>query len=293
MRRIEHPGPVSDVRRRAVDCGLRQVELTLAPGKTLLDALAAVLAEGGATSAVATLKGGGFDPFVYVMPGLSPTPAHAVYFSERHEPAGFVRLESAAVTLGRRDGQPWLHGHGTWRDAAGRRLGGHVLPNEAVIAEPIKAAVWLLDGASFEVTPSAETAFSLFEPMPAPTATVAGGSFAMAVRPNEDLCTALVDECRSRGIAAARVRGGVGSLVGASFADGRVVEPFVTEVFVDGGAIGPRHDGRLAAQIDTTVVDYLGGLHHGRLQAGGNPVLVTFELVVEPTSFTTPKPSHA
>lgn len=296
MRRIEHPGPLSEVRRRTVDCSLRHVEVTLAPGKTLLDALADVLAAGQATSAVATLRGGGLDPFAYVMPALSPTPAHAVYFSERHEPAGFVRLESAAVTLGRRDGQPWLHCHGTWRDAAGNRLGGHVLPNEALIAEPIEASVWLLDGATFEVVASPETAFSLFEPMPGRDAEAkpkGNGTFAMAVRPNEDLCTVLVDECRSRGIAAARVRGGVGSLIGAAFDDGRAVEPFVTEVFIRDGAIGPDRDGRLAAHIHSTVVDYLGGLNEGRLQPGANPVLVTFELVVEPTQFTEPTPSHA
>lgn len=108
----------------------------------------------------------------------------------------------------------------------------------------------------------------------------------MAVRSNEDLCTVLLDECRARGIASACVRGGgVGSLVGASFDDGREVEPFVTEVFVRNGTIGQEPGGDLAAQIDVSVVDFLGGLNEGRLQRGSNPVLVTFELVVEPTRF--------
>ena len=290
MRHIEHPGPVSAERRRTADCALRHVQVSLEPGIPLLDALTTVLVNNRAASAVATLRGGSFDPFVYVMPALSPTPAHAVYFSGRHEPEGVVRLEAATVTVGRRDGRPWLHCHGIWQDAAGNRLGGHVLPSEALIAEPIEASIWFLDGASFEVVPSPETSFTLFEPLATSgdRTRAANGAFAMAVRPNEDLCTVLLGECRARGVASARVRGGVGSLVGARFDDGREVEPFVTEVFVRNGAIGPDPSGDLAAQIDVSVVDFLGGLNEGRLQRGSNPVLVTFELVVEPTRLFEP-----
>ena len=149
-----------------------------------------------------------------------------MYFSERYEPQGVVRLESASVTMGLRDAQPWLHCHGIWHDASGQRLGGHVLPNDAVISEPIDASLWFLDGASFEVVPSPETGFTLFEPVAARVASQPKyGSFAMSVRPNEDFCTALEDECRARGVVRARVHGGVGSLVGATFDDGREVLP--------------------------------------------------------------------
>lgn len=286
MRRIEHPGPVSAQRRLTVDCGLEHARVALEPGASLIDSLAAMLERYGAASAVATLQGGGFDPFVYYMPALSPTPAHAVYFSGRHEPEGFVRLEAAAVTIGRRDNQPWLHCHGIWHDAAGNRLGGHVVPNEALITEPIEASMWFLKGAAFEVTPSPETSFSLFEPKATGTGAADGkGAFALAVRANEDLCTALEEECRARGITSAHVRGGVGSLVGTSFDDGRVVEPFVTEVFICEGTISANAANELEAQIDVALVDHLGGLSEGRLQRGDNPVLVTFELVIEPTSF--------
>ncbi|KQW54294.1 hypothetical protein ASC92_19840 [Variovorax sp. Root411] len=268
---------------------MAHARVALAPGATLIDALAAMLDRFGVSSAVATLHGGGFDPFVYYMPALSPTPAHAVYFSGRHEPKGLVRLESAGVTIGRRDQQPWLHCHGIWRDAAGHRLGGHVVPNEALIAEPVEASMWFLKGAAFEVTPSPETAFSLFEPKATGEgASYSKGAFALAVRANEDLCTALEQECRARGISNAQIRGGVGSLIGASFDDGRVVEPFVTEVFIREGKVSANAANELEAQIDVALVDHLGGLSEGRLQRGDNPVLVTFELVIEPTSFTNP-----
>jgi predicted DNA-binding protein with PD1-like motif len=250
-----------------------------------------LLARYDAGSAVIRIKGGQFDPFAYCMPALSPTPDHAVYFSDRHQPPGPVRLETAAVTMGSWDSEPWLHCHGIWHDAHGRRLGGHVLPNEAVIHEPIDASVSFMNGATFEVVQSPETGFSLFEPVLSPGSVPRdAGPFAMSVRPNEDFCFALEEECRQRGISRALVCGGVGSLVGASFDDGREVVPFVTEVFIKEGQVEPgAHEG-LVAKIEVGLVDHLGGLHEGRLRRGQNPVLVTFELLVEPLEFARSSP---
>ena len=87
--------------------------------------------------------------------------------------------------------------------------------------------------------------------------------------------------CRAYGRSTATVRGGVGSTVGAVFDDGRVVEPFVTETLVRQGRIVADADGQPRAEIDVTMVDYLGGQHQGRLARGQNPVLVTFELVLD------------
>jgi len=66
------------------------------------------------------------------------------------------------------------------------------------------------------------------------------------------------------------------------FEDGRTVEPFVTELLVRDGAIRPNKNGELAARIDIAMIDYKGGLSEGVLARGKNPVLVTFELVVQP-----------
>lgn len=286
MRHIEHPGPVAAERRRTVDCDIRHVETKLPPGMTLLAALTSVVDDYQAHGAVARLRGGSFDPFAYCMPALSSTPEHAVYFSERYALQGAARLESASVTVGRRASDPWLHCHGIWHDAGGQRLSGHVLPDEAVISEPIDASIWLLDGACFEVVPSPETGFSLFEPIAVPAFVPReNGPFAMAIRPNQDFCAALEAECAARAITRARVHGGVGSLIGATFDDGREVLPIATEVFIRDGLVSTAHEGGLAAQIDVSLVDYLGGLAEGRLRRGANPVLVTFELLVEPIEF--------
>jgi hypothetical protein len=95
------------------------------------------------------------------------------------------------------------------------------------------------------------------------------------------LANALEAFCRERGIISAKLHGGVGSTIGARFADGRIVEPFATELAVSSGVITPGPSGALEAQFDIALVDYLGGLAEGRLTRGDNPVLMTMELVLE------------
>ncbi|MEK8050590.1 DUF296 domain-containing protein [Ideonella sp. DXS22W] len=294
MREIRHPGPVAPQRQQVAPASLREVALTLAPGRSLLDAVrealdAAAQAHGlpvPCRSAVLRLgepgRGAAMFPFAWVMPARSKTTAHAVYFSDRFEAAQPVHLRDATVTYGQRDGLPFLHCHADWRDGQGQRRCGHVLPGDAVLTEPLPARAWLLQGAGFQVRADAETAFSLFQPV----ADDAGlgpqpGALAVRLAPNTDVCLALEALCRRHGIAQAVVRGGVGSTVGAVFDDGRVVQPFVTETLVRAGRIAPGADGQLRAELDVSLVDHTGGITDGRLARGRNPVLVTFELVLE------------
>lgn len=291
QREIKHPGPVAAQRVDVVPTALQPLDLVLQPGKPLLDALVEAL-PAGTTSAVLTLAGGALWPFAYVMPALSRTAEHAVYFSDRFDADGPVQLIDACVTFGRRDGAPWLHCHARWVAADGTPHCGHVLPDQAVISSPVSARAWLLHGAAFEVVADDETRFTLFKPLPLPlplpqtvaSATGLAGRPALALRfaPNQDVCGALEAVCRQQGIRQATVRGGVGSTVGAVFDDGRRVEPFVTEVLIRAGRVRPDADGAPVAEIDVSLVDYTGGLADGRLARGGNPVLVTFELVLEP-----------
>ena len=263
--------------------------LVLPSGLSLLAALKGALAHCGAQSAVLTLTGGSLYPFAHVMPALSKTAEHAVYFSRRFDAGAPVQFELANVTCGRQpDGQPWLHCHAVWTDAQDSRHCGHLLPDAVMLAAPVLASAWLLDGATFQVDADDETRFSLFKPVatpPAlPQAAAVAGRPALAVRlgPNEDVCTALESICQAHGITRASVRGGVGSTVGAVFDDGRRVEPFVTETLVREGRVVTGANGTLRTEIDVSMVDHLGGQASGRLARGENPVLVTFELVLEP-----------
>jgi predicted DNA-binding protein with PD1-like motif len=246
------------------------------------------------------MQGGGFEPFSYVMPALSKTSQHAVYFSDTYPVEGAVRLETASVTFGQRDGKPWLHSHAIWVEASGRRHCGHLLPDDIQVNAPIRAQGMAVRGATFTVCPDGETNFTLFVPlksMAQPSQTTAGANttqkppasrqtprskgYALRVAPNVDICTALETFCSQRGITQAKIQGGVGSTVGAVFDDGRIVEPFVTELLIRNGDIFTDANGQIHAQLDVSMVDYKGGVSEGRLARGQNPVLVTFELALE------------
>jgi len=290
MRSILHPGNPNPDKIQAL-AGLVETATTLIqPGQSLLQALVDALAPFNTRSAVLRIKNGAFEPFCYVMPALSKSPEHAVYFSERYDVNGKVKLESASVTYGIRHDQPWLHCHAVWVEPDGTRRCGHLLPEDIQVAEPIEASVSILREVAFSVEPDAETNFSLFVPVVAPTAAhdQAGinsvsptqSVYAVRLSPNIDVCDALEKFCQSKQISRATILGGVGSTVGAVFDDGRIVEPFVTEMLISQGSVQTDSNNQLIAEIDISMVDYKGGMSAGRLKRGENPVLVTFELVL-------------
>ncbi len=199
--------------------------------------------------------------------------------------AGNIRmqyiLDICAMTFGQRDGAPFFHAHALWAEGAGKRSGGHILPDETTVAETITLEAIGLDGAVFTAEPDGETHFKLFGPVAeASGGPGAGRFFALRVKPNVDFCGALEAFCAERGIREAMIHGGVGSTIGARFVDGSVVENFATEVAIMDGRIVSGAGG-LEAAIDVALVDYSGARASGRLKRGDNPVLMTFELVLE------------
>jgi predicted DNA-binding protein with PD1-like motif len=283
MRRIAQPGPPAVERIQWVEARGRAFSFTCEAGLPLLEAARRGFAAAGFAGGTLNIKGGALGPFAYVMPALSKTDEHAAFYSDTFRPAGMTRLKTATMTLGRRDGAPFFHCHGLWTEADGRAGGGHILPEETVVAESFAVKAFGIDGAAFAAEPDLETNFKLFGPV----ASAAGGAnatslaFALRLRPNQDFAGALEEFCRERGITRARLHGGVGSIIGARFADGRVTEPFATELAASAGTIAPGAGGALEAELEIALVDHLGGLAEGRLVRGDNPVLMTMELVLE------------
>ena len=290
MRSILHPGHPNPDKIQALAGHVETATALIRPGQSLLRALVDALAPFKTSSAVLRIKNGAFEPFCYVMPALSKTPEHAVYFSERYDVAGKVNLESASVTYGIRKGLPWLHCHAVWVEPDGTRRCGHLLPEDIKVSEPIEAMVSILRGVAFSVEPDTETNFSLFVPVVAPVGVsyeselnsgpATKAVYALRLSPNIDVCNALEEFCQAKQIRRATILGGVGSTVGAVFDDGRIVEPFVTEMLISHGCVQRDANNQLIAEIDISMVDYKGGMSTGRLKRGENPVLVTFELVL-------------
>jgi predicted DNA-binding protein with PD1-like motif len=283
MRRIQQPGPAIPERIQWVEARGRAFSFALEAGLPLLEAARRGFAAQGFASGTLNIRGGALGPFAYVMPALSKTREHAAFYSETFRPQGITRLKLATMTFGRRDGAPFFHCHGLWREADGRVNGGHMLPEETVVTEAFEVEAFGIDGAMFTAEPDPETNFKLFGPVASEARGADGPSraFALRLRPNQDFAESLETFCRDRGIARAKIRGGVGSTIGARFTDGRIVEPFATELAITSGTIAPGVSGALEAELDIALVDHSGGIAEGRLVRGDNPVLMTMELVLE------------
>jgi predicted DNA-binding protein with PD1-like motif len=278
MRSIKQPGPPIAERIQWVEVRGRAFSFTLEAGLPLLEAARRGFAAQGFAGGTLNMTSGALGPFGYVMPALSRTGENAAFYSDTLRPSGITRLELATMTLGARDGAPFFHCHGLWREADGRSGGGHMLPEETFVAEPFEVRAFGIDGAVFEAEPDPETRFKLFGPVPAAPsgANASSRAFAMRLRPNQDFAGCLEAFCRERGLARAEIHGGVGSTIGARFTDGRVIEPFATELAITSGVVASGE-----ATLDVALIDYTGGIGEGRLVRGDNPVLMTMELVLE------------
>ena len=165
MRSIDQPGPPVPERIQWVEARGRAFSFTLAAGLPLLEAARRGFAEAGFSGGVLSMRGGALGPFAYVMPALSKTGANAAFYSDTFRPSGITRLKLGAMTLGERDGAPFFHCHGLWTETDGYLHGGHILPEESIVAESFAVEAFGIDGAMFVAEPDPETNFKLFGPV--------------------------------------------------------------------------------------------------------------------------------
>lgn len=280
---IKQPGPALEPRIYAVECRGRAFEIDVLPGEKLLDGMLRGFSVEGFVSGTIDIASLELEPFAYVMPALSTTGENAAFYSNTFRPAGVTRLTRGAMTLGTRDGLAFFHAHAVWREADGRRSGGHILPDDTRVASQCRVMAYGVDGVRFDAKPDPETNFKLLGPIAEPVHDADTDTRALAVRlrPNQDFVGAIEAACAAHGIQHARIRGGVGSLIGAHFADGTVIENFATEVYLAGGTVRRTATGAYVTVVEAGLVDFTGVLAEGQLVKGLNPVLMTFELVLE------------
>ncbi|MEP9353134.1 DUF296 domain-containing protein [Xanthobacter sp. KR7-65] len=280
-RRVAQPGPEAIERVESAVGTLTVLDFELEAGLTLNEAVCGPLLRASMGAAQVELSGGALGPFTYVMPAAATDALHAAWYSAAFTPPGETRFERGNVTFGRKEGAPFIHCHAFWTEADGSRHGGHIMPHDTVVAAPIRARAY----AAAEVETTAdfdpETNFPLFTPHAAMAPQGAPRIAFARVRPNTDLFTAVEDICRRHGFAAGRLRGGVGSIIGARFETAPPVDDYATEVFITDGTVAKDAEGVLVADISLSLVGLSGVTAEGRLVRGDNPVLITFELAVE------------
>lgn len=278
-RHIVHPGPVSPERVRAVACHVQPVKLTLQTGCDINTAIARGFAAHGFEGGYVRLKNVPMRKLHYVMPAAAPDDSHAAWYSETHVMQNAVILD-AGLHAGERDGKPFLHCHGTWRDGEGQIGMGHLLPFEAELLKHTQVEAIALVGALLVTRPDAETNFPLFNPeaRPVKVKSECRRGVLATVRPNADLCHAVEEICRNHSLRRARVEG-IGSLVGADYQDGTTLTAHASELYIENGQV-VEEDGQPQAAIDIAMIDLTGRHSHGLLKRGLNPVCVTAELLI-------------
>ena len=165
MRSVEQPGPPAPERIQWAEARGRAFSFTLQAGLPLLQAARRGFAEAGFSGGVLSMREGALGPFAYVMPALSKTGANAAFYSDTFRPRGVTRLKLGAMTLGERDAAPFFHCHGLWTETDGHLHGGHILPEESIVAESFAVEAFGIDGAMFVAEPDPETNFKLFGPV--------------------------------------------------------------------------------------------------------------------------------
>lgn len=268
---IRHPGPPAAERRRVVPGRVRAVEVALPAGAVLMEAVAAAMDAIGCESAMLLLDGLVIGPYAYVMPAKdSPDGKRAAWYSRTHSGDRAV-LERATATVGRRDGAWWLHCHALWDADTAAPRAGHLLPDQVTIAADCVATAMAFDGGRFEVTPCDETLFSLFRPVATTAPAGAANAAIVTFGPHEDAVEATRAVAAGLGFAASQLYG-VGSLIGADFADEVSMEAPASEILLLPGAEPER--------MRTLCVDPAGRIFRGTLLPGRAPVCVTFEMMI-------------
>lgn len=278
-RRLVQPGPVDPNRIESTAAPLIAARFSLAPGLTLIDAIAGPVGRFGLRAAALDLSGMVLGPMQFVKPAYSRTEDHVAYYSETYRHDGAVRIDHATATFGFRDSAPFLHCHALWRDADGRACGGHILASDTLVAAASEVEVRGTDRIALLSRFDPETNFTLFG---LEHATTGRGPLVVArVRPNEDLVEAIETVAARHDLRDAIVRSLIGSTVGGRFDDGRVVEEIPTEIVALSGRVRRRPAGGHAVDLDIALIDADGNILRGQLTRGENPVLICVELFLE------------
>lgn len=270
----------------------------LRPGQPLVDQLFDALSTLGALNGIAELSGGMLSTISYCVPADGAESRSVSYSATRttHQ----AELVLGAATLGRRDGRPFVHSHCVWFNPEGLLQGGHLWPETQVGDRPPAVVVHALHDVDLVSADDPETLMPVFTPHLAkdrmmtphrPDDPPRSRSLIARICPNEDITTAVKTLCASAGISQAAIRGGIGSLIGATFAGGadraaRRVEGPGTEVATLVGHLTTDAAGTTDLTITCTLVDKFGQVHAGTLVPGENPVAVTYELLIQELTTT-------
>lgn len=275
--RLEQPGPhLADYTFALTQ--MTRLNTVLPAGVSLHDSLAQMVKDHGLAGAHMRIANAPMEKLAYVAPALSPDDSHVAWYSGIHQPPMPGKICDARINCGTLKGEAFYHCHGAWSDSNGATAMGHLLPELSVPSEPVHIVGFGFHDARFNRVYDPETNFELFVPEQLHPAPKNPNAVLLRINPNVEIEGPLIECCQRLGWSRASVHG-VGSVIGAHFADGQIMNSFATEAFVESGIVDLTEP-EPQITLDISLVGLDGKFMNGRLVKSGNPVMITFELVL-------------
>ncbi|MGJ8545970.1 MAG: hypothetical protein ACSHWZ_11050 [Sulfitobacter sp.] len=271
---LVHPGPRAAQRMNAVPTQARSFEITLRAGQPLEQCILEGFAAAGMVSGFAELEDLAFERLEYVSPARSDSPDRLAWYSAPRRPQGAAKIAYGYMSVGRHGAAGFTHCHGLWHLAGGRRIAGHLLSQDCIIARDRVIRATGFKTALFDRLPDPETGFEIFAAGGTPSGPVQ--AVALTLRPNSDVTQACAEICAKLGIQSGRIVG-LGSLNGAGFKSGARMYDHASEFMVRRGIIQGG-----VPQLEILVVDSFASQFAGVLTPGEARVSITAELVILP-----------
>ena len=288
--KIRHPGPPAEQRIQWVQGQVQSATVRLPGGTPLTQAVAMAMHRLQGETAFFQLDGLQLRSGNHVLPAASVDGQHVAWYSDT-KPMGACTFLSGTVVVGRKDDDWFLHCHALWKTAQGTLASGHVLCADACIAEDWDATFHVFKGGGLRVTYDAETRFSVLRPCAPPGQQTPSrqsqpmNAVLLTLQPHQDVRAALNEVSATLCIDQASVMG-VGSLIGAEFANAPAMASPLSEMFLMPGADISK--GQVTA-LPVACVDPMGALFQGELLLGKGPVLITCEMLMTVKQFDRPQ----
>lgn len=267
---ICHPGPETYPRIVSARGAFTTHCLKFKKNHKLLDTVKLMMNDLGCDSAVMLLDGMNIGPFDYVIPSYADDSVHAAWYSKTHT-CQSASIRHGTATIGRRDGEWWLHCHAVWN--TGDSMGmGHLLPDSVMLSTDSSATFYAFSGGYFDFQQDPETDFPIFH---VNGHCSYGNGMIARINPHEDIYSALQALVQSSGFLATQIYG-IGSVIGAQFELGVPMECPISEVLILPGASAAGK----SLKLPLYCVDTDNRHFHGHVLPDTAPVLVTFEVMI-------------
>lgn len=147
-RTVRHPGPPDPERIVTLAGPATQLDFTLEAGLNLRDAICLPLARAGLDGGTVRFADLPVAALHFLMPALAVDDQHAAFYSAPQAMEEGTLIEYACATVGRKDGEPFVHCHAIWRGRDGQRQGGHLMMEKTMVGASSPAQAWGLHGAT-------------------------------------------------------------------------------------------------------------------------------------------------